>query len=124
MADDSMFPPDADPDAQATDEGEQLATPTQWAAMTFEPVVIDESKFGTSWEQERGAMARAAIALLRLDDRELTRRFTEHEEPLLEAMDVYTGFKEELEYLKTHMEALEMAAMRMLCVASRITLRL
>lgn len=122
MADDSLFPPDADPAAPSTDSSEQLATPEQWAAMTFEPVPIDPSKFGTEWQQARGSMARAAIALLRFDDEELTRHFTDQAEPLLEAMAVHTALQEELDYLKTHMEALEMAATRMLCVASRLSL--
>ncbi|MFC4310756.1 hypothetical protein ACFPN2_16805 [Steroidobacter flavus] len=105
------------------DSGEQLATPEQWAAMTFEPVTIDPGKFGPAWEQARGSMARTAIALLRFDDRELTGHFSEHEEPLLEAMDLHAGLQAELDYLKTHMEALEMAATRVLCAASRLSLR-
>jgi hypothetical protein len=64
-------------------------------------------------------MARAAIAVLRLDDQGLTRHFMEQAEPLLEAMEMHTALRDELDYLKTHMEALETAATRMLCVASR-----
>jgi hypothetical protein len=103
-------------------DGEQLATPEQWAAMTFDPVPIDPNKFGPAWEQARGSMARTAISLLRLDDRDLTRHFSAEAEPLLEAMEVHTGLQEELDYLKIHIEALEMAATRMLCVASRLSL--
>jgi hypothetical protein len=124
MADDSQFRPEDDPAAPATDSGEQLATPQQWAAMTFAPVVIDPSKFGTAWEQTRGSMARAAIELLSLDDQELTRHFMEQDEPLLEAMTTHTSLQDELDYLRTHLEALEMAATRMLCVASRLSLGL
>lgn len=121
MADDSEFRPEDDPAAPATDS-EQLATPEQWAAMTFAPVSIDPIKFGTAWEQTRGSMARTAIALLRLDDQDLTKHFMEQDEPLLEAMEAYNGLQDELDYLKTHLEALEMAATRMLCVASRLSL--
>lgn len=103
MADDDSFP----------------ATAEQWAAMTFAPVLIDPDKFGPSWEQARGASARTAIALLRFDDQELTRRFMEQPEPLQEALEVHAGLEREIDYLKTHVEALEMTATRMLCVASR-----
>lgn len=124
MADDSPFPPEHDPATSSTDSSEQLATPQQWAAMTFEPVLIDPNKFGPAWEQARGSVARAAIALLRLDDQQLTRHFTDQSEPLLEAMEMHTELQQELDYLKTHMEALEMAATRTLCVASRLSLGL
>jgi hypothetical protein len=122
MADDFQFGPEDAPAAPSTDSSEQLATPQQWAAMTFAPVVIDPAKFGTAWEQTRGSMARMAIELLSLDDRELTRHFTDQDEPLLEAMETHTGLQDELDYLRTHIEALEMAATRMLCVASRLSL--
>ena len=124
MADDSPFRPEDDPAALSTDSGEQLATPQQWAAMTFAPVVIDAAKFGTAWEQTRGSVARTAIELLSLDDQQLTRHFMEQDEPLLEAMETHTGLQDELDYLRTHIEALEMAATRMLCVASRLSLGL
>jgi hypothetical protein len=124
MVDDSQFRPEDDPAAPSSDSGEQLATPQQWAAMTFSPVVIDAGKFGTTWEQTRGSMARAAIELLSLDDQELTRHFMEQDEPLLEAMTTHTNLQDELDYLRTHLEALEMAATRMLCVASRLSLGL
>ena len=123
MADDSQPRSENDPAAPSTDS-EQLATPQQWAAMTFAPVVIDPAKFGTAWEQTRGSVARTAIELLSLDDQELTRRFTEQDEPLLEAMETHTSLQDELDYLRTHIEALEMAATRMLCVASRLSLGL
>lgn len=122
MADDSELRPEDDPAALSTDGSEQLATPEQWAAMTFAPVLIDPIKFGTAWEQARGSMARAAIELLRLDDQDLTKHFTEQDEPLLEAMETYSSLQDELDYLRTHLEALEMAATRMLCVASRLSL--
>lgn len=124
MADDSRFQDDHDP-AASCNEGadnagaERLATPQQWAAMKFEPLLIDPDKFGSAWEQTRGAVARAAIELLRLDDEALTRHFMEQAEPLIEAMETYAELQSELEYLKTHMEALETASTRMLCVASR-----
>ncbi|WP_116810240.1 hypothetical protein [Steroidobacter cummioxidans] len=111
MADDSPF------------SSEQLATPEQWAAMTFQPVLIDPTRFGPEWEQARGSVARAAIALLRMDDQALTRHFMAQPEPLLEAMDVHTALQDELDYLKTHLEAIETAATRMLCVASRCVAR-
>jgi hypothetical protein len=123
MADDSPPRPEDDPAAPSTDS-EQLATPQQWAAMTFAPVVIDPAKFGPAWEQTRGSVARTAIELLSLDDQELTRHFMEQDEPLLEAMETHTGLQDELDYLRTHIEALEMAATRMLCVASRLSLGL
>ena len=122
MADDSRFQHETDPtrfNEGADNDAEQLATPEQWAAMTFAPVLIDSNKFGPAWEQARGAVARAAIELLRFDDQGLTRHFMEQDEPLMEAMDTYGELLTELDYLKTHMEALEMAATRMLCVASR-----
>jgi hypothetical protein len=123
MADDSQFRPEHDPAASSSDAGERLATPEQWAAMTFSPVVIDPTKFETAWEQTRGSLARMAIDLLRLDDQELTQRFLEQDEPLLEAMETHSSLRDELDYLRTHMEALELAATRMLCVASRLSLR-
>lgn len=120
MADDSRFPHENDPAAQSENEGaEQLATPEQWAAMKFQPVLIDPDKFGTAWEQARGSVARTAIELLRMDDEALTSHFMALLEPLMEAMQTYGELQNELDYLKTHMEALEMAATRMLCVASR-----
>lgn len=119
MADDFRFLSAGDPANPLSDSTEQLATPEQWAAMTFAPVLIDPDKFGAHWEQSRGAMARVAIALLRFDDQQLTRHFMDHAEPLREAMEVHAGLQQELEYLRTHMEALEMAATRLLCAASR-----
>ena len=119
MADDSRFLPADDPADPSSDNTEQLATPEQWASMTFAPVLIDPDKFGTEWEQSRAAMARVAIALLRFDDQSLTRHFMEQPEPLSHAMDVHAGLQQELDYLKTHIEALEMAATRVLCAASR-----
>ncbi|WP_129641981.1 hypothetical protein [Peristeroidobacter agariperforans] len=120
MADESRFPHDDGPAAESDAElAERLATPEQWAAMTFAPVLIDANKFGAAWEQARGAMARTAIELLRLDDQALTSQFMAEEVPLMEAMETYRELQEELEYLKTHIEALETASTRMLCVASR-----
>jgi len=120
MADDSRFKHENDPAAPSDDEGaERLATPQQWAAMKFESVSIDPNKFGSAWEQARGCVARTAIELLRKDDEALTSHFMELPEPLMEAMEAYGELQNELDYLKTHMEALEMAATRMLCVASR-----
>ncbi|MBL8265788.1 hypothetical protein [Steroidobacter sp.] len=98
------------------------ATPQQWAAMTFAPIPIDSDKFGPAWEQQRGAMARTSIAVLRFDDESLTQHFLDRPEPLREAMTAHAGLQQELDYLKTHLEALELAATRMLCVASRISL--
>lgn len=120
MADDSRFPHDDDLAAQSDeDAADRLATPEQWAAMTFAPVLIDATRFGTDWEQARGSVARTAIELLRLDDQALTSHFLAQDAPLMEAMETYRELQSELDYLKTHMEALEMATTRMLCVASR-----
>lgn len=120
MADDSYFlPEDAPPESEASPAADALATPQQWAAMTFAPMVIDEKKFGPGWDQTRGAIARTAIALLRFDDEALTRHFQSDAEPLRRALDVHAGLQQEIEYLKTHIEALETAATRVLCAASR-----
>lgn len=119
MADDSNFPPHAESAHAGEADSEQLATPQQWAAMTFEPVLIDVSKFGAEWEQARGAIARTAIALLQFDDRDLTSHFMNQSEPLRRVMEAHAGLQRELEYLQTHIQALEMAAARLLCVASR-----
>lgn len=109
----------ADDDKADGDDAGRLATPQEWAAMTFGPVSIDAARFGTAWEQARGFVARTAIELLRFDDQALTSHFMAMPEPLMEAMETYRELQSELDYLKTHMEALEMAATRMLCVASR-----
>jgi hypothetical protein len=120
MADDCYFlPEDAPLESAANTAADALATPEQWAAMKFAPMLIDAKKFGPGWDQTRGAIARTAVALLRFDDQELTRHFQSEPEPLRRAMDVHTGLQQEIEYLKTHVEALEMAATRVLCVASR-----
>ncbi|MBL8269156.1 hypothetical protein, partial [Steroidobacter sp.] len=86
--------------------------------MTFAPIVIDENKFGPGWDQTRGAIARAAIALLRFDDESLTQHYLSRPEPLRSAIDVHAGLQQEIAYLKTHIEALELAATRVLCSAS------
>jgi hypothetical protein len=119
MADDCYFLPEDAPLERDTNAQDTLATAEQWAAMTFAPVVIDPNKFGPVWDQTRGAVARTAIALLRFDDRALTRHFQSEPEPLRRALDVHAGLQREIEYLKTHIEALEMASTRVLCVASR-----
>lgn len=120
MADDFRLPHEHDPAAQShNDSAEHLATPQQWAAMTFTPVLIDPTRFETAWEQARGSVARTAIELLRHDDQVLTSQFMARPAPLMEAMETYAELQGELDYLKTHMEALEMAATRLLCVASR-----
>jgi hypothetical protein len=120
MADDCYFLPEhAPPEPEASTTHDPLATPEQWAAMKFAPVLIDSNKFGPGWDQTRGTVARMAIALLRLDDQALTRHFLSETEPLRRAMDVHAGLQQEIEYLKTHIEALEMAATRILCAASR-----
>lgn len=120
MADDCYFlPEDAPLDPQADGAQDTLATPEQWAAMTFAPVIIDAGKFGPGWDQTRGAIARTAIALLRFDDQALTRHFQSEPEALSRVLDVHAGLQQEIEYLKTHIEALEMTATRLLCVASR-----
>ena len=117
MADDNHFLPEDDLPAES--DAELLATSQQWAAMSFEPVLVDASRFGAGWEQSRGAIARTAVAVLRFDDRELTRHFMNQPEPLRQAMKVHTGLQREIDYLKTHIEALEMASTRLLCAASR-----
>lgn len=120
MADDCYFLPEhAPPEPAANPAADALATPEQWAAMTFAPVHVDAKKFGPGWDQTRGAIARTAIALLQFDDQALTRHFQSEPEPLRRALDVHKGLQQEIEYLKTHIEALEMAATRVLCVASR-----
>jgi hypothetical protein len=120
MADDCYFLPEDAPLERDTNAAhDTLATAEQWAAMTFAPVIIDPNKFGPGWDQTRGAVARTAIALLRFDDRALTRHFQSEPDPLRRALDVHAGLQQEIEYLKTHIEALEMASTRVLCVASR-----
>lgn len=119
MADDFYFLPEDAPAGPEDSAAERLATPQQWASMTFAPIVIDEKKFGPGWDQTRGAIARTAIALLRFDDQALTRHLLAQPEPLRRALDMHAGLQQEIEYLKTHIEALEMAATRVLCVASR-----
>lgn len=120
MADDCYFlPEDAPLEPGANTTQDLLARPEQWAAMTFAPVLLDANKFGPGWDQTRGAIARAAIALLRLDDQELTRHFQFQPEPVRRALDLHVGLQQEIEYLKTHIEALEMTATRILCAASR-----
>ena len=120
MADDCNFLPEHVPLEGGTNPAQDtLATPEQWAAMTFAPVMLDPNKFGPGWDQTRGAIARTAIALLRFDDQALTRHFQSQPEPLRRALDVHAGLQQEIEYLKTHIEALEMTATRLLCVASR-----
>jgi hypothetical protein len=117
MADNSYFLPD-DPPA-TTDAHEQLATAQQWASMTFAGVSIDPGTFGPRWDQARGAVARTTVALLRFDDQALTRHFVGEADPLRRVMEIHQGLRQEIDYLKTHLEALEMAATRLLCVASR-----
>ena len=118
MADDSYFLPDDH--APALDDGtEKLATAQQWASMTFAPVLIDPQRFGPDWDQTRGAIARTAIALLRFDDQALTQHFLAQADPLRRALDTHAALQKEIDYLKTHIEALEMASTRLLCVASR-----
>ena len=120
MADDCYFlPEDAPLEPPASSAQDALATPEQWAAMTFAPVIIDANKFGPGWDQTRGAIARTAIALLRFDDQALTRHFTSEPDPVRSAMHLHAGLQQEIEYLKTHIEALEMTATRILCAASR-----
>jgi hypothetical protein len=118
MTDSFYFLPD-DPSAQPAGTVEELASARQWASMTFAPVSLDANKFGPAWDQTRGAIARTAIALLRFDDQGLTEHFLAGPEPLRRALEVHAGLQQEIGYLKTHIEALEMAATRMLCVASR-----
>ncbi|HEY0940359.1 MAG TPA: hypothetical protein VGE08_09710 [Steroidobacter sp.] len=117
MTNDRYFLPEDDGPAQS-DTG-QPATPRQWAAMSFDPVPIDAARFGAQWEQARGEVARTTVGLLRFDDKELTQLFMNQPEPLRHAMQVHTSLQRELDYLKTHIEALEMAATRVLCAASR-----
>jgi hypothetical protein len=120
MADDCYFLPEhAPPEPQANTAQETLATPEQWAAMKFAPLIMDANKFGPDWDQTRGAIARAVVALLRFDDQALTSHFQSEPDPLRRALDLHAGLQEEIEYLKTHIEALEITATRMLCVASR-----
>lgn len=122
MADDShslpehFLPEDKSPEADAA---EQLATAQQWASMTFAPVLIDPQHFGPRWDQTRGDIARNAIALLSFDDQALTNHFLAGPEPLRRALETHAALQQEIDYLKTHIEALEMAAIRLLCVASR-----
>jgi len=119
MADDAYFLPDDDQPAAAADAHERLATAQQWASMTFAAVAIDPNKFGPRWDQARGAVARTTVALLRFDDQQLTGHFLAEGDPLRRVMEVHDGLRQEIDYLKTHLEALEMAATRLLCVASR-----
>lgn len=119
MADDCYFLPEDPPLEREHGATDSLATPEQWASMTFAPIVIDPQKFGPAWDRTRGAIARAAIDLLALDDQALTQHFLAQAEPLRRALDVHAGLQREIEYLKTHIEALETAATRVLCAASR-----
>ena len=119
MADNFHFLPDDHAQESDTDAGERLATQEQWAAMSFAPVLLDVSKVGPDWDQARGAIARTTVALLRFDDQALTRHFLAEPEPLRRAIQVHAGLEQEIDYLKTHIEALQMAATRVLCAASR-----
>lgn len=119
VADNCYLPEHARSEPEADSAADALATPQQWASMRFAPIVVDENKFGPGWDQTRGAIARAAIALLRFDDQSLTRHFLSGPEPLRRALDEHAGLQHEIAYLKTHIEALEMAATRVLCAASR-----
>lgn len=119
MADDAYFLPEDAPIEPGSGAADPLATPQQWASMTFASILIDENKFGPGWDLARGAIARTVIALLRFDDQALTRHFQAEPEPLRRALEVHAGLQREIEYLKTHIEALETAASRVLCAASR-----
>ena len=111
--------PDDPAEPAADTAAEPRATADQWAGMTFAAMDIDITKFGPKWDFARGAVARVAVSLLRFDDQQLTAHFLAEADPLRRAMDAHIGLQEEIDYLKTHIEALEMAATRMLCVASR-----
>lgn len=121
MADDVYFLPDDHQPAADAATQEELATAQQWASMTFAAVLIDASKFGPRWDQARGAVARTTVTLLSFDDQELTRHFLGEVDPLRRVLEVHGELRLEIDYLKTHLEALEMAATRLLCVASRYT---
>jgi hypothetical protein len=103
--------PPSNPDAPAT--------PADWAAMTFEPIIIDAAAFGPAWDKARGDLARAIISLLRHDDKELTRRCTVDEHALEATVQMYEEIEKEIDYLETHIAFLHTALTRLLCVTAR-----
>jgi hypothetical protein len=89
------------------------------AATEFPGRKIDITKIDRAWEQQRAAMTRIALLVLRDNDRQLAEKFSQSDRAALTAMSMVNQLDEEVEFLKKGIEILEAASARLMIVAAR-----
>lgn len=89
------------------------------AAVTFSGRQIDITKIDRAWEQQRGAMARIALLVLRDDDSQLAENFCKSDKAAMTGMEMADQLHAEAEFLKNGIEILEAAISRLMTVAAR-----
>jgi hypothetical protein len=89
------------------------------AALNFDGIPVDLLSFSEQWDQARGYMARCAVGLARMNDKEMTTKFNGSAELAHGFIDMHDALKREISYLKTNLKMLDVVTARMLVVAHR-----
>jgi hypothetical protein len=89
------------------------------AAMKFSGLKVDISKIDRAWEQQRGAMMRVALLVMRDNHTRLAGKFCHSNEAALTAMTMADQLHEEADFLKEGVKILEAAISRLMAVAAR-----
>ncbi len=102
---------------------DQIATAKDWAAMTFQPVIVDsESEFNMPDEmeeaQKRAIVKGCGLTLLRRNDDELTEMVADAGDPDV-MMDLYDSLGLLVEYYRNGVECAEAARARLMVAMTR-----
>jgi hypothetical protein len=89
------------------------------ATVKFSGRKIDISKIDHAWKQQRGAMMRIALLVMRDDDKQLSKKFSKTDADALMAMKMANQLQDEAEFLKEGIKILTAAMSRLMTVSAR-----
>ena len=108
-----------------TNSSERLATAQDYAAQSFGPV-IDSPFDEKAWREKAAdfvALERIVIAVMRMDDKELSAKVAKSEESADSFLEMYDTFETLRQYYKSGIEVVESARARIIVALSRLELR-
>ena len=103
---------------------DRIATAQDLAAQTFE-AVTDRPFDEKAWREKAAdfvALERIVIAVMRMDDKELTAKVGESEESADSFLEIYDTFETLRQYYKSGIEVVESARARIMVALSRVEL--
>ena len=109
-----------------TDPADRIATAQDYAALSFGPAT-DRPFDEKSWRAKAAdfvALERCVIAVMRMDDKELSTKVAKSEESADSFLEMYDTFETLRQYYKSGIEVVESARARIMVALSRLELDL